>query len=172
MSDPQGQLAYGIYDYSDKQEFPWDGRGFYDWWDHDITGFPRSDFYDENGNLKKGEIREELPTWDASVRIEGWRVSPEIQAAITAYNKKKFQHQKQHPAPIELVNVCYADHPLYLLVVPGAFYCSPRICPVAIDPNSLEVDESKIKAFQDFVKKYVPSLKDEPLKWYLSCCLD
>ena len=130
-----GQICYGIA-FEQDAEFPWDERGdIEDWWVYDVLGFKHSfELFDDNGNYINGvKPSEERPGEYFDERQEFW---------------------KNKPLPVEIVNYCSCDRPVYILAVPGTMFNNYRGDAVQFEPKLLRVDTEKKEAFLDFCRKH------------------
>src|SRR5687768_12176248 len=94
-----GEISYGIA-FDEDFEFPWDdddGEGDLENWWLAVNGYkPPFEVYDENGY------------------IGGKRPSEE---KLSEYFAAQRSFQAAHPLPVELVNVCSGEYPMYILAV-------------------------------------------------------
>lgn len=136
--------------------FPWD----------------RTDEDDEDG----GDIDDwwrKLCGWKD--RVFDWEdASPKAKAQREAWFKERMAFDKEHPLPVELVNVCYIDSPIWILAVPGVGLTASRGDPVVFCPADLAetVDARKVAELIAFCEKYCMGNEDnEPVElvpaWYL-----
>lgn len=143
-----GQICYGVL-LDDSAEYPWaEYDDFEEWW-YVASGFVPSFYpYDEDGK--------ELP-----------QATDEL---IEDYWEERRNWSKEHRCPVELVNYCSADYPMYMLAVSDSVVEAHRGNPVRLDPDVL-LDEERVgdwgALLSSFCRKYsVPySL---PPQWYLS----
>ncbi len=96
-----GQLSFGVV-FDECFEFPWDSEEFdgdYDEWWQSVNGYenPNPCPYGDDGGYKPGMNRE----------------SPEVKA----YHAHSIAWRKENPFPVEIVNYCSGDCPMYLLAV-------------------------------------------------------
>lgn len=152
-----GEICFGILT-KEEFEFPWDADE-YDgdiekWWIYKICGHKNPfEIYDDKGNYLDGE----QPSEDK----------------IFTYHKSRREYLKENPLPVELVNYCSADYPMYLLSVPKTSLRCERGYPTVFDPNKLVVSREQIEKLVSFCKKYCSGGEyDSPLdfapKWYLT----
>jgi hypothetical protein len=146
-----GEISYGIL-FEEGFEFPWDneqGEGDLDDWWKSVNGYenPHFDPFDSAGNYKPGVAKDDP-------RIDTY-----------------FEHSREwvaaHPVPVELVNYCSDDCPMYILALPGLGTTANRGYPQAIDPAQLVVTAEQAQALKDFCAKHGIETNDEP-KWWLS----
>lgn len=94
-----GQLSFG-YVFEEGYEFPWDSEEFEgdidEWW-RNVKGFESTVEYpyDEAGNYKEGFSSK----------------SPEIKT----YYDEMTEWDKANPLPVQLVNYCSEEYPMYIL---------------------------------------------------------
>lgn len=148
-----GQICYGI-PFEEDFEFPWtedgdsDEEALRNWWIYKIHGFKHDfELYDEDGEYLGGKV----PSAEEKQRYYGpWQ---------------KFVDE--HPLPIELVNYCSGDYPMYILAVPRTLKKNARGDAVAFSPGDLVVTEEERSTLIDFCQLYEIEMPSEP-KWYLS----
>lgn len=76
------------------------------------------------------------------------------------------QFDKEHPRPVEEVNYCSGEYPMYMLAVPSSILTAYRGSPVRIEALP-EVSATAVSALLAFCEKY--ELKPEGESgWYLS----
>jgi len=144
-----GQLSFGIV-FEEGFEFPWNDEDFDgeidDWW-RSVNGYtnPHPDPFTEGGAYK--------PEFN--------RDSTEVRT----YFNHQFDWDKQNPFPIEVVNYCHIDYPMYLLAVKH-IECSRRY-PREIDPAFLEVGAEDRMRLTRFLLDYGIETNNEP-KWWLT----
>lgn len=144
-----GQLSYGIM-FEEGFRFPWDAEEFDgdigDWWKH-VKGFvnPIESPWDEDGQYRPGYHEN----------------SPEI--------GKYFEHQHAwavaNPLPVEIVNYCSYDAPMYILAI--KHFENSRGYPHKIDVNQLLIAEQETETLMAFIKEFHIDTEDEP-QWWLS----
>ncbi len=143
------QIAYGVA-FDEGTEFPWD-TGTFDgdienWW-REIKGYkPPFKLYDDNGYI--GEKR-----------------PPEKK--ITEYYNHRSSWDKANPIPVQLVNTCSCDYPMYMLAVRGTVKEASRGCPKRFEPTELVVEQENREALIAFMKEHSIEGGSEP-GWYLS----
>lgn len=142
-----GQLCYGIV-LEEDYEFPWSDEEWdndiEDWWVYGILGYPRADFYDDHGK-KPGTTHEQ----------------------VDEYYKGLWAFRKENPLPVDVVNYCSDNAPMYILAVPSSKHSNSRGFPVEIDPEQLIVAHGEKMALLEFCDTYNIERDDEP-KWWLS----
>jgi hypothetical protein len=147
-----GQICFGIM-FEEGFEFPWtsdeDGEGDIEsWWIYQVHGFKHDiELYDEAGN-----------------HIDGKEPSKED---LEKYYGPQQAFEKAHPLPIELVNYCSGDYPMYILAVPRTVKINHRGNAVAFNPGELVVTQEERALLIDFCGQHGIEMPNEP-KWYLS----
>ncbi len=149
-----GEISFGIL-FPEGYEFPW-GNDKYEgdireWW-LDVNDYePLFRLYNEQGGFPNGER-------PASKRIN-------------AYYAHEREFEKLHPLPIELVNVCSNNHPIFIVALAGIGDRASRGYPECFNPSDLNVTDEDIAAIVEFCKTYLQSDEMGPLlipQWYLS----
>src|SRR5689334_5299643 len=116
-----GQICFGV-SFPEDFEFPWDEShegDIEEWW-KSLRGFvPLFEMWDAKGNYKDGK---EPP-----------------KAQKDAYYEHKHKWEKENPVPVELVNTCSCDYPMYIIAVPGTEMTAYRGDPKEFDPSKLVV---------------------------------
>ncbi len=146
-----GEISFG-YIFEEGFEFPWDEKwdDIEDWW-RDVNGFiPTFYPYDDRGEYKAGVTSEH----------------------IDAYFDEKHEWDKNnYPVPVQLVNYCSGECPMYILAVPGSVVTANRGYPKVINLVILISANEQKSALLDFCLKYEIDIKDqeEPL-WRVSSC--
>ncbi len=146
-----GQICFGVA-FEEDFEFPWSEEKFDSdietWWrevgDFEPTFYP----YTDGGEYKPGVV-------EADPRVNQY------------YNERDRWDKKNPKIPVEEINTCHGDYPMWILAVPGTGQSASRGCPEKFDPTKLVVDPVKFKKFAEFLKKYNIECEDEP-SWYLS----
>ena len=145
-----GQICYGVA-FDDGHEFPWDveHEGDVDeWWIAGVHGFKHSfELFDETGNY----LNNQKP--------------PE--AEISRYFAEKRAFAKTRPLPVELVNYCSGECPMYALAVPRTVMTARRGDPTSFDPAALTVTDAEREALLKFCADYEIELSGEPT-WLLT----
>lgn len=144
-----GQIAYGIV-FDEGYEFPWSAEesedDIQDWWRR-VNGFKQSfELFDAEGNFINGV---------------------EDKTKTSAYFDEQREFDKARPLPVELVNYCSCDCPMYMLAVPNVGETARRGYPEKFKPEALSVSPKQHQALMDFIKKYIPECDEEP-GWYLT----
>ena len=144
-----GQICYGI-TFDAGYEFPWDLDDYQgdieEWWLCKIHGYkPSFEIYDAKGNYING------------------KTPPEEE--INRYFAEKHEFAKTRPLPVELINYCSGDYPMYALAVPGTVVTALRGDPTEFEPAALMVDAEKLAALMRFCAAH--GLEGEP-RWLLT----
>lgn len=141
-----GQICFGAL-LEEDTELPWQDRDdIEDWWE-EVKGYrPNPQLFDEHGEYLNG-------------------VEPPKEQ-VDAWLKHKREWKKENPLPVELVNVCSAECPIYILAVPGTGVSASRGYPKRIDHLDLHLVPDAT-ALIDFCRKYGISIKEQ-IGWYLS----
>lgn len=127
-----GQICYGIA-FPDGFSFPWDDHE--KWW-REVNGYKHPfKLYnnDESGYI--GGVRDEKK--------------------IDAYYDHQHAWDKEHPFPVELVNYCSGDCPMYILAVKETCKNNSRGYPEKFNPAELKVTEEQKQSLLDFCNKYL-----------------
>lgn len=138
------EISFGIA-FEEDYEFPWSGEDIGDWW-RNQSGFKHSfEIYNDEGNY-----------------IDGKEPSAEV---VSRYLAEQWEFDKLHPLPVELVNYCSGDYPMYIISVPQVGRLARRGYPVTFQPSDLVVTDEQVKTLIEFCKN--AGLEGEP-SWYLS----
>lgn len=145
-----GELWYGFV-FEDGYEFPWDAAPFEgdidDWWLAESGFKPSVEIYDAA---------------DPSGYKGGAKPTEE---AISDYYAEKRNFKEAHPCPVETVNYCSGDYPMYALAVCGTGMTAYRGDPKRVE--GLGISPQEIAPLLEFCEKY--NLKPEGESgWYLS----
>lgn len=146
-----GQIGFGVV-FEEGYEFPWDkhtSEDIDDWWTEEVLGFKHSfEIYDEKGNYIGGE--------------------KPPQETIDRYYKEWSDFRDSHPkVPVELINYCSGDYPMYMLAVPSSCKSNSRGDAEEFDPAALRVTDAEKQTLLDFCKKYKLKYEKGP-GWYLT----
>ncbi len=147
-----GQIGFGVI-FGDGYEFPWD-RQPYDgdideWWLEEVLKFKSSfRIFSEDGSYVGGQ----RPP----------------QETIDKYFEERNDFKAAHPKlPVELVNYCYVDYPMWMLATPSSYRRNSRGEAVEFNPSTLRVCEEEKQALLDFCKKHNLEFEKGPA-WYLT----
>jgi len=145
-----GQICFGNV-YEEDFEFPWDAVEFdgdhEDWWRKECGYKPSTVLFDEDGEYLNG-------------------VKPS-QSAIDDYFQEQREFDVAHPFPVEIVNYCSGECPMYILAVPSSFKSNSRGYPEKFEPSELKVSDEEIAALRNFCIKY-DLIPEEDAGWYLT----
>lgn len=144
-----GEISYGI-GFEEGFEFPWDEHegDLDDWW-LEVNGYkPPFELYDDEGEYING-VRPPQEQFDACYKAE---------AAFL----------KEHPLPVELVNVCSGEYPMYIVALKGTVLTVNRGFPKTFDPASLVVTDEQRNALLEFCRTHSIDTGDLEPGWYLS----
>lgn len=153
-----GQLCYGV-PFPEGFEFPWEKYSEEKWW-RKINGYkPPFMLYNEDGEYLSG-------------------VKPP-EALVDQYYEHQNEWDKANPFPVEVVNYCSDDCPMYMLAVKESVKNNSRGYPEEINPAELTVTDEQKKVLLNFIENYIKEKVDEYAedysdklslepKWYLS----
>jgi hypothetical protein len=147
-----GEISYGIA-FPEEFEFPWDedeeSEGDIDNWWLDVNGYkPPFELYDEEGGY-----------------IGGSR--PPQEHFNACYEAERI-FLTEHPLPVELVNVCSHEYPIYIVALKGTVITANRGFPQSFDPASLIVTDEQRNTLIEFCRTHNIDTGDAEPKWYLS----
>lgn len=135
-----GQLCYGI-PFPEGFEFPWGKNSEEEWW-REVNGYkPPFMLYGEDGDYLNGNKPPE--------------------ALIDQYYKHQRDWEEANPLPIELVNYCSGDYPMYMIAVKGSMTNNSRGFAQAINPAELVVTDEQKQVLLDFIEKHMKEKIDE-----------
>lgn len=118
-----GQICYGI-PFEEEFEFPWGEKDLKDWWLTNVLDYkPPFQLYDEHGN-----------------HINGHEPSRE---QVDEYYRHRREFLAEHPLPVELVNFCSNDYPMWIIAVPSSILKACRGDPTEFYPNKLNITEAQ-----------------------------
>ena len=147
------QISYGVLIEEEGMDdmLPWirEGReALESWWLRE-TGFEHS-FEIYNG--KGGYVNEMKPADNI----------------IDKYYEEEDRWMKKHPLPLEEVNYCSSDTPMYILAVPNTLVTANRGYPTVLNLDTFSVDmEQQKKQLLDFCENYNIKYIKGP-GWFLS----
>lgn len=147
-----GQICFGIL-LDDGIELPWDAEPYDgdidEWWIREIHGFkPSVEIFDESGMYLNG-------------------VAPD-QALIDQHFTEISAARTAHPLPVELVNVCHSDEPIWIVAVHDWLLTANRGCPVSFNPADLVDTKQMRDALRDFVALAGIDTGEQQPNWWLS----
>lgn len=144
-----GQLSFGVC-FKEGFEFPWDAEpyeGDYKTWWRDVRGFknPVDSPYTETGEYKPGVTKD----------------SP----VIDEYFKAQREWDKANPFPVEVVNYCSGEYPMWMLAT--KHISNRRGYPEAVDLAALIDTKAALSTLMDFMAEFKIECEESP-KWWLS----
>ncbi len=147
-----GQICYGIC-FEEDTVFPWDAEEFdgdiEDWWVDGANGYkPPFEVYDEKGNYLNG-------------------VKPS-EETLSAYYAPRWKFKKEHPLPIEMVNGCSRDYPVWILAAKGLTLSANRGYPKSFEPSALVATGKQTVDLIEFCKIHDIDTNGAEPKWWLS----
>lgn len=145
-----GQICYGIR-FDEDMEFPWESdewdRDFEDWWIYEACGYKNPfELFTAQGEWIRG------------------KKPPEEK--IDEYYDARSAFRDSHPLPIELVNYCSGDYPMYILAVPSSCHTAHRGYPENFIPSNLSVSNEEMDRLGQFCEKW--GLEGGEQGWWLS----
>ena len=148
-----GQICYGIL-LDEEIELPWNDEkyddGISDWWLYTVKGYESPfEMFDDDGEYIGGEDR--WPIHKVRHYFEHFRL-----------------FSRENPIPVELINVCSHDFPIYIIALTDTRLVARRGTPTPFDPAKLEtVSLGQKEALIKFCDDYEIEYDGEP-RWYLS----
>lgn len=144
-----GQICYGV-KFEEGYEFPWDidhDGDIEEWW-LAVKGFkPSVEVYDSDGEYING-------------------IEPE-ESVINNYYQEKRDFVKANPRPVEEVNYCSGNCPMYILAIPSSCKSNSRGYPESFKPEELAVTDEEKSGLAAFIEEYELEPESEP-GWWLS----
>jgi len=144
-----GQICFGVV-FEEDAELPWEAEeydGIEDWWT-EVGGFKAEfDPYTDEGEFKQGVSHTD--------------------PRVDKYYNDRVEWRKRNPLPVELVNSCSTNCPMWIIAVRGTVQEANRGFPIKFDPAALTVDPKNLQAFIDFVGRFEIEFGGDPA-WYLS----
>lgn len=142
-----GQICFGI-PFEEDYIFPWDNEkyegDFDEWYLYEICGYKNPfELYNDKGEYIDGK--------------------KPLKDKILEYHDTKSNFSKEYPSPIELVNYCSGDCPMYIIAIPRSFKSNSRGYPKVFDPKELTVTDEEKQNLIDFCEKYCKPTED-------TCC--
>lgn len=144
-----GIIFYGLV-FEEEFEFPWDDydNDIDDWW-KEVKGFtPTFNPFTPDGNYVNG-VKEKDPRVDV-------------------YFNEMRTWEAVNPIPVEIVDYCSNEYPMYALAVPGTVVECRRGCPTEISISTLDWDVTKERLMWEFLEEYGIEHEDQKMKWYLA----
>ena len=148
-----GHICFGILLEEGAGPFPWDeddeyGYGDIEEWWRKINGYkPPFEIWEEH-------VAEYLPGVTLEMKDE-------------YYNHRR-DWKKVNPVPVELVNYCSCDYPMYIIALSETCKNANRGYPEAFEPNDLVVSAERAMELINFCKKYGIDMGEEYPRWWLS----
>ena len=145
-----GEIAFGVL-CEDGTEFPWDAEefdyGIEDWW-----------------RVESGFESIHQPYTPQGEYAEGWsRGDPRLKE----YGQQRNAWDAANPLPVDLVNYCHSDVPMYVIAVPGVGLKCSRGYPDSFDPAELKVSpEQEFKLLQFLARYKIKRISE--LAWWLT----
>lgn len=145
-----GQICYGVI-LDEEEEYPWQefDDDIDEWWTCGILGFKHSfEMFTPEGNWIGGK------EWPREERDK-------------YYQEKRDFEQANPKLPVELVNYCSGDYPMWILAIPDTCNSARRGYPESFNPADLIVTDEQKQGLIEFCEKYGIKYQIEP-SWYLS----
>lgn len=145
-----GQICYGVL-LEEDQELPWQTKEWWNdidrWWLFAIQGYKNPfELFTAAGNWI-----EPKPTEEKRER----------------YYAARYKFKEQCPSlPVELVNCCSCDCPIYILAIPSSMRSASRGSPEAFKPRDLDVSDDEMHALLEFCEEH--GIDGEGPRWWLS----
>lgn len=150
-------ICYGIL-FEEGFEFPWEqdqDDSLEDWW-LEINGYkPPFELFDEHGNYLDGK-------------------EPTIEKSQEFYDHE-VRFLRTHKIPINLVNCCSGNYPIYIVAIPSTVLKANRGYPISFDIDKLVFSMTEKQALIDFCVSYCNVTREyceENAKWYLASYTD
>jgi len=110
--------------------------------------------------------------WDEIDHIEEWWFITNKELPPSSYDERE-EFLKKNPLPVELVNYCSGDSPMWILAVPSFVMTSSKGYPEEINiEDDFKVSDEEVNKLIDFCKKYCKNEDNEDVnlkpKWCLS----
>jgi len=156
-----GHISHGILIEEDTK-VPWDSErngDIKEWWSKECGYKEPFVLFGPDGNYDPSV---ELKT----VRNGIWEEKkPADETLVGKYFEHRREWDKRHPLPIELVNTCSGEYPIWIIAVPGTVRRAYRGSPVEIDPDEFHWNDHAFAAFLEFCEKY--GIVGDGPKWWL-----
>lgn len=150
----EGIVCYGIL-FDEGFVFPWDKK------------FEEEDEDDEVESGDIDEWWEKVNGYTNPHEVTDWSANTRQQNLIDKYYDYKNTWKKEHPLPVELVNMGSDIQPIYILAVAGTVQTGYNHEPKEFHPPSSMVDASQLL---EFCKKFnIPIQNKAVPKWYIGC---
>jgi len=129
-----GIIAFGVM-CEEGTEFPWDDfDDVSEWW---LT--------------TSGYVPTLHPFTKLGEYAEGWT---EQDSRLDIYFAERRGWEKEHPIPVEVVNYCSHNAPMFAICIPGTLICCTRGYPKAFDVEALRVTEEEVGSLLAFLDEY------------------
>lgn len=147
-----GQLCWGIL-FGEEVEFPWDAEKWEgdieDWWLYEVCKYKNPfELFDAKGN------------WIDGKEPEGEKVDK--------YYKSRFAFRDAHPCPVELVNYCSCDYPMYILAVADQVKIANRGYAREVTQKDLADLACNLDILTQFCREHGIETEEEPKLWLSS----
>lgn len=143
-----GQICYGVL-FEEGFHFPWgESYDIEDWWMRTSGYKPSVEIYNEKGEYING-------------------VRPE-RSVLDNYFEERGKFRDEHPVPVEMVNACSYDYPVWIVALKETFFKANRGYPVIIKEENIIITEEQRTALLDFFKKFDIDIEGKEPNWYLS----
>jgi hypothetical protein len=145
-----GQLSFGVA-FDEDFEFPWSDEKYEgdieEWW-RDVRGFvnPIECPFDDRGDYKPG-INTDSPV-------------------ISEYFAKQREWETANPIPVELVNYCSGDYPMWIIAAKHMENC--RGTPQKVTMEFIRDTDEAFQRLSEFLDKYGIESENEPDWWLTS----
>lgn len=136
-----GQICFGVL-LKDDVDLPWGDDGSVgEWWER-IKGYVSTpQLFDEHGEYLNG-------VKPADEQVKAWLAH-------------RNRWNEENRLPVDIVNVCSADYPQYILAVPGTFAAASRGYPKKIGDINLQ-EAPNCDALLAFCKEYGIDVAEPP----------
>jgi hypothetical protein len=148
-----GQICFGVA-LEEESYLPWHGDEWEgdieDWWLFEVCGYERPfELFDEVGNYING-------------------VKPD-EDKLDEYFALRSAFREKHPMPVELVNCCSGEYPMWIAAVPHSVLSASRGFPLVFNPSDLHsrITSQDVELLGKFCEDYL-ELTDYTMQWYLS----
>lgn len=146
-----GQICYGIA-FEEDHEFPWDKEeyeyGINEWWKA-VNGYNQPvEVYDEHGEYING-------------------IGPD-EKIFREYYDHKHDWEEKNPLPIELVNYCSLECPMYILTISASVITARRGYPTVLSGEEFDINAVDVNPIIDFCQEYNIEYDIDKFQWYLS----
>lgn len=146
-----GQICFGI-PFGERDDFPWqddEWEGDIDeWWMRSVCGWkPSKELYAPDGDYIDGRV-------------------PSDQEIDDHYREQR-EFAKRNPLPVQMVNTCSGDYPMWIIAVADVGISASRGYPAMFDPAGLSVTDDQVEALAGFCKRFGLVGEGDP-GWYLS----